>query len=64
MKFVRDTHISSYDTWFQQNADAAWGHRNARGLMGQDWSAQTDIGVLQAWDCSSAVVLLEAISGP
>jgi len=62
VKFVRDDHISSYDAWFQQNADAAWGQRNARGLIGQDWSAQTGSGVLLAWDCSSAVVLLEAIS--
>ena len=63
VKFVRDNHISSYDLWFQQNAAAAWRHRNASGLMAQDWSAQTGTGILQAWDCSSAVVLLEAISG-
>jgi predicted alpha-1,6-mannanase (GH76 family) len=63
VKLTRDDHISSYDAWFRQNADAAWRHRNARGLMGQDWSAQTGTGVLQAWECSSAVVLLEAISG-
>jgi predicted alpha-1,6-mannanase (GH76 family) len=64
VKFVRDNRISTYDAWFQQNADAAWRHRNPIGLMGQDWSVQTGGGVLQAWDCSSAVVLLEAISGP
>lgn len=63
VKFVRDNHISSYDLWFQQNAAVAWRHRNASGLMAQDWSAQTGSGVLQAWGCSSAVVLLEAISG-
>ncbi len=62
VKFTRDNHISSFDGWFQQNADAAWSHRDARGLMGTKWRAPTSSGLLYAWDCSSAVVLLQVLS--
>jgi len=61
--FARDDRVSSFDAWFRQNAEAAWRHRNAGGLMGQDWASQTGTGVLDAWGCSSAVVLLLAASG-
>ena len=63
VKFVHDNHIGSYDAWFRQNADIAWSHRNASDLMGPDWSVQTGAGVQQAWDYSSAVVLLVALLG-
>ena len=46
-----------------QNADAAWSHRNARDLMGQDWAAPTPKGELRAFDASSAVVLFQQLRG-
>ena len=60
--FAHRNHLTSFDGWFQQNADAAWSHRDSRGLMGPFWSRQTRRGLLYAWDCSSAVVLLQVIS--
>ncbi len=60
--FVRDNHISSFDGWFQRNADSAWSNRDARGLMGPVWWRPTSPGLLYAWDCSSAVVLLQVFS--
>ncbi|HZL65406.1 MAG TPA: glycoside hydrolase family 76 protein, partial [Thermoleophilia bacterium] len=61
--FTHDNHITSFDAWFQQNASVAWSHRDARGLMGADWSSPTPIGRLYAWDCSAAVVLMQVTSG-
>ncbi len=60
--FARHNQLSSFGGWFQQNADAAWSHRDARGLMGPQWWSQTRPGLLYAWDCSSAVVLLQVIA--
>ena len=60
--FARRNRITSFDGRFQQNADAAWNHRDSRGLMGTIWWRQTSSGLLYAWDCSSAVVLLQVIA--
>jgi predicted alpha-1,6-mannanase (GH76 family) len=60
--FAHGHHLTSFDAWFQQNADAAWSHRDSRGLMGPFWSRPTSPGLLYSWDCSSAVVLLQVIS--
>jgi predicted alpha-1,6-mannanase (GH76 family) len=62
VKFTRDGHLSSFDAWFQSNADRVWSHRNAQGLMGTDWRRPTGSGLLYAWDCSSAVALLQAVA--
>lgn len=58
VRFTTDNHISTYDSWFRQNAEAAWTHRNARGLMGPSWSAATSEGECRAWDCTSGVVMV------
>jgi predicted alpha-1,6-mannanase (GH76 family) len=60
--FARGQHITSFDAWFQANADAAWRQRNAAGLIGTFWSRPTMRAPLYAWDCSSAVVLLQVLA--
>ena len=64
VEFVRHSRNTEYGPWFVLNARAAWQHRDARGLMGQDWSAPTPGGKLHAFDCSSAVVLLQQLRQP
>jgi predicted alpha-1,6-mannanase (GH76 family) len=62
VKFTRDNHVSSFAAWFRRNAEVAWKNRNAAGLISQDWSQKTGDVQLFSFDCSSAVVLLEALS--
>jgi predicted alpha-1,6-mannanase (GH76 family) len=50
--------------WLTLNAQTAWANRDARGLVSQDWTKPTASGRLYAFDCSSAVVLLQELSGP
>ena len=59
-RFTRHHGIVTFDPWFTLNADAVWAHRNARGLTGQDWAALTQPAHLHSFDCSSAVVMLQA----
>lgn len=58
VRFTTDNHISTYDSWFQQNADAAWAHRNSNGLMGPSWSVAPSENESRAWDCASGVVMV------
>lgn len=59
--FVAENHITSYNTWFQQNARVAWSHRNRSSLIGDDWSTPAPNGDLASFPCSSAVVLFEVV---
>jgi len=61
--YLRHDPTRTYEDWLAQNADAAWSHRNARDLMGQDWAAPTPKGELRAFDASSAVVLFQQLRG-
>ena len=61
--YLRHDPARTYEDWLAQNAEAAWSHRNVRGLMGQDWAAPVSKGELRAFDASSAVVLLEQLRG-
>jgi predicted alpha-1,6-mannanase (GH76 family) len=61
--YLRHDPARTYEGWLAQNADAAWSHRNTRGLMGQDWAQPTPDGELRAFDASSAVVLFEELRG-
>jgi len=63
VRFARDNHLTEFEPWFDLNASAAWIHRDARGLMDQDWAHPTPSGqLLYSWDCSAGVVLLEVVS--
>ena len=59
-RFTRHYGVVTFDSWFDANADVAWTHRNAQGLTGQDWTALTQPKRLHSFDCSSAVVMLQA----
>lgn len=58
-RFTRDNHVTAFDAWFDANAAAAWSHRDAQGLTGEDWSAAASSATLHSFDCSSAVVMLQ-----
>jgi predicted alpha-1,6-mannanase (GH76 family) len=62
VRFARDNHLTEFDPWFVLNATAAWRHRNAHDLMGQDWARPTRRRLLYSWDCSAGVVILELVS--
>jgi predicted alpha-1,6-mannanase (GH76 family) len=61
--YLRHDPQRTFDDWLALNAGAAWSHRDARGLMGQDWTRRTTGGELHAFDASSAVVLLQQLRG-
>jgi predicted alpha-1,6-mannanase (GH76 family) len=61
VRFTRNAGITDFDDWFRLNAATAWAHRNRAGLVGYDWTAQTPEGRQYAWDCSSAVAIMEAL---
>jgi predicted alpha-1,6-mannanase (GH76 family) len=61
--YLRHDATRTYEEWMAQNAQAAWSHRDARGLIAQDWSRPTPTGALHAFDASSAVVLLQQLRG-
>lgn len=58
-RFTKDNNISSYNTWFQDNANTVWGNRNSSNLMGTDWASATGSGELFSFDCSSAVSMMQ-----
>ena len=62
--FVRHNRVTTHGPWFDLNSRAAWSHRDARGLMDQDWSSPTSSGKLHAFDASSTVVLLQQLRQP
>ena len=64
VRFARENHLTEFEPWFTLNAKAAWRHRDARGLIGQDWAHPTRRRLLYSWDCSAGVVLLEVVSAP
>jgi len=65
VRFARENHLTEFEPWFALNATTAWRHRNAHGLMGQDWAHRTrNRRLLYSWDCSAGVVLLEVVSAP
>ncbi len=52
---------STYSTWLYNNAAAAISVENSSGLAWDDWSATTPNSGLYSWDCSDAVVALQAL---
>jgi predicted alpha-1,6-mannanase (GH76 family) len=63
LRFVYDNNLTQYLPWFERNAAVAWSHRNAAGLMGQDWTQPTGNGAQYSFDCYSGVALLQALAG-
>lgn len=51
---------SRYQSWLQQNADAAWtARRKSDNLVWAGWPAATPDGPLHSWSCSSGVVVMQ-----
>ena len=61
--YLRHDPTRTFDDWLALNAGVAWSHRDARGLIGQDWTRRATNGRVHAFDASSAVVLLEQLRG-
>jgi predicted alpha-1,6-mannanase (GH76 family) len=61
-RFVDDRHLwpQFYD-WMSANADAAWKVRRADNLSWQNWISPTPPGVLNSWNCSDTVVILQVV---
>lgn len=62
-RFMKDRGLQkSYESWLRGNADAAWkGRRPADNLSWSSWSRPTPAGLLDAWACSSSVVMLQVV---
>lgn len=63
-RFVRRNELDDYAAWLWRNAEAAWGRRDNRGLVPQNWAggATDPRRGPTAWDASSAVVLLQVLT--
>jgi predicted alpha-1,6-mannanase (GH76 family) len=57
---------STYQSWLQDNADAAWNvRRTSDGLSWCQWREQTPMGTnLHSWDCISSLEALPVVSQP
>ena len=60
-EFTRGSAVEGAGAWLTLNAQTAWAHRDARGLIGKDWTQPTPRGRLNAFDCSSAVVMMQVL---
>ena len=63
-KFMYERGLQSqYETWLQQNAEAAWNaRRKSDDLIWSRWPTPTPKEMLHSWACSSAVVMLHVIA--
>ena len=61
-RFASDNHRwpEFYD-WMSANAQTAWSIRRADNLSWQDWNQPTPPGVLESWNCSDTVVILQVV---
>jgi predicted alpha-1,6-mannanase (GH76 family) len=61
-RFVKENKLwpAFYD-WMSSNANAAWNVRRADNLSWQNWNSATPRGMLDSWDCSDAVVILQVV---
>jgi len=62
-RFAKDQNLwLTYGPWLTANANAAWSVRNVSNLAWQKWKTATPTGVLDSWDCSAAMVMLQVAS--
>jgi predicted alpha-1,6-mannanase (GH76 family) len=61
-RFANDSHRwPQFYGWLSANADAAWKVRRADNLSWQDWNSPAPAGVLNSWNCSDTVVILQVV---
>ncbi len=61
-RFLNDAHLwPQFYRWMSYNANAAWHVRRADDLSWQDWNWQTPGGILDSWNCSDTVVILQVV---
>jgi predicted alpha-1,6-mannanase (GH76 family) len=63
VRFMKDRRAQPVlESWLRQNADAAWNvRRPADNLSWNNWHQPTPPGLLNAWGCSSSVVILQLV---
>ena len=63
--FARRHGVEELEDWLWLNAAAAWSRRSGCSLIDQDWAAPTATRRRSpyAWDASSAIVLLQLLTG-
>lgn len=60
MMLVKDAGQSQYIPWLQKNINTAWGNRDAaRGLTYRNYKIPCPTGVIQSYEASSAVALMQ-----
>src|ERR1041385_1548871 len=56
-RYMKDHGLqSSYLSWLQANANAAWNRRRTDNLSWSRWNEQTPVGTQTSFDLSSSVV--------
>jgi hypothetical protein len=59
-RFAKDQNLwAAYGPWLTANANAAWSVRNASNLSWEKWKTATPLGVLDSWDCSDSIIVLQ-----
>jgi len=58
-KYVSVTGNTEFNTWLQQNANAAWNYRNSSGVTWSQWWHRTSDVSVTSWECCSAVSMLQ-----
>lgn len=60
MKLVKDGEQQQYLPWLRKNINTAWGNRDpARGIMHRNYKIPCPTGVVQSYEASSAVELMQ-----
>jgi len=61
MDLVKDGKQQQYLPWIRKNINTAWSNRdNTRGIMHRKYNAPCPTGIIQSYEASSAVELMQA----
>lgn len=58
-KWIQVTGNTEFNSWMQQNANAAWTYRNSSGVTWAQWWHRASDTLVSSWECSSAVSMLQ-----
>lgn len=58
-KWIAVTGETEFNSWMQQNANAAWTYRNIMGVTWGQWWHRTSDTSVTSWECSDAISILQ-----
>ena len=58
-KWIRLSGSTEFNSWMQQNANAAWNYRNSSGVTWGQWWHRTSDTLTTSWECSDALAILQ-----